>query len=119
MTDFRDTLATKIAATLAHSEMPPATIARRAYAVADAMLLERAEPCWLDSHIFEDRFVPDDASVGLDDRDTVPPHDDPRWELSPRWSPEDLTALQARRAGPGLAKPWPAKADDDRSRHTG
>lgn len=111
MMDLRDTLAAQIAATLAHSTLSPPDIARRAYAVADAMLFERAEPCWLDDEYVDDRLA-------IEEEADVEPSHDPRWELSPRWSREDLAALEARRRGPGLAKPQ-VSGDADEAQRTG
>jgi hypothetical protein len=103
MMELRDNLAAQIAASLASTTMPPAEIARRAYAVADAMLYERAEPAWLD----EDEVVEPFEALAEDERQAS-------WELEPRWSREDLAALEARRAGPGLAKPAPDAAGGQR-----
>jgi hypothetical protein len=108
MTELRDHLAAQIAAALAHSTLPPADIARRAYAVADAMIFERAAPCLLDDELVAERLDPE----VVPERWEGEPSYDPRWELSPRWSREDLAALEARRAGPGLAKPSTPPASD-------
>jgi hypothetical protein len=93
MMELRDNLAAQIAASLASTTLPAVDIARRAYAIADAMLYERAEACWLDEDAVEasEEVVDDERQAA--------------WELEPRWSREDLAALEARRAGPGLAKP--------------
>lgn len=115
MMHLRDTLAAQIAATLAQSTLSPPEIARRAYAVADAMLYVRAEPCLLDEDVVAERLDPE----VVPERYEGEPSHDPRWELSPRWSREDLAALEARRAGPGLAKSAAADADDADAQRTG
>ena len=112
MIELRDTLAAQIAATLANSSMAPPQIARRAYAVADAMLLERSEPCFLDDSYVAERTMPEPVVGIMEDE----PSHDPRWELSPRWSREDLAALEARRRGPGLAKPNGLDTEDEAQR---
>ncbi len=110
MMELRDSLAAQIAASLTHSTLSPRDIARRAYAVADAMLVERAEPCFLD----EDD---DTERLAIEAEAYVEPSHDPRWELSPRWSREDLAALEARRRGPGLVKSQRAVEELDAAEH--
>ncbi len=66
-------------------------------------MVERAEPCFLDDELVADSLA--NGMAFVDDPELVEPSHDPRWEVSPRWSPEDLAALEARRRGPGLAKP--------------
>lgn len=109
MMELRDNLAVQIAATLSQSTLSPPEIARRAYAVADAMLFERAEPCWLDDEYVEER-------IAIEEEPDVEPSHDPRWELSPRWSREELAGLEARRRGPGLKKPQLADEEDEAQR---
>lgn len=113
--DLRDNLAAQIASALAQSTLAPAEIARRAYAVADAMVFERAEPCWLDEDYLAERLDPE---VLPEQWEEEPSHD-PRWEVSPRWSREDLAALEARRAGPGLAKSQLVEPADGETKRTG
>lgn len=112
--DLRDELAARIAAALAESTLSPRAIAVRAYATADALVRERAEPARLDLDV--------DGPIELGAEDLAPPHD-PRWELEPRWSEDD----RARRdravarhdaAGPGLAATRPS-APDAEERETG
>ncbi len=60
----------------------------------------------------------DDASAedDLNPRWLDPPHD-PRWELEPRWNPQDREQLARRKAeGPGLASARTEKkaSEDDR-----
>ena len=113
--DLRDNLAAQIASALAQSTLSAPEIARRAYAVADAMVFERAEPCLLDEDYVAEHLDPEVTAEPWEDE----PSHDPRWEVSPRWSREDLAALEARRAGPGLAKSPVAEKADDETKRTG
>jgi hypothetical protein len=89
----RDELAARVAASLATTELSPARVVARAYAIADA-LLERARQ----APVIHELVV--EAEAPVDDT----PHD-PRWELEPRWSRRDRIAADAaaRAVGPGLA----------------
>jgi hypothetical protein len=103
----RDELAARVAGSLATTELSPAQVAARAYAVADA-LLAHAEGAW---PIHELLVGDDDAAI------EATPHD-PRWELEPRWSRRDRQALERARCeagvGPGLASTRPAVHKRDR-----
>ena len=110
---LRDELAARVAAALASSAAPASEVARRAYAIADAMLRERAASA-------EDQEVSIEAEIDVvDPRLESPPHD-PRWEVEPRWSLGER-ARRAQRAaerdapkGPGLATAKPDGADPAR-----
>ncbi|MEM9697071.1 MAG: hypothetical protein AAGA56_31335 [Myxococcota bacterium] len=131
--ELRDELAVRFAAALATSgEGSPREVAVKAYALADAMLLERFENPVDEgiARLLADRPSPanrDLESEGYGSSsyfasdDTGPVHD-PAWEVDPRWSESDRAALQRRveeRAnGPGLAAtrrpsaPPPADLED-------
>ncbi|MEM9695995.1 MAG: hypothetical protein AAGA56_25855, partial [Myxococcota bacterium] len=114
--ELRDELAVRFATALAPSNPgSPREVAVQAYALADAMLLERFENP-VDEGIARllasERPVRD---VGAEvngyssyfANDDLGPVHDPEWEVEPRWSQSDQAALQRRveeRAeGPGLA----------------
>ena len=114
MLELRDELAARIAAALAPSSTAPHSIAARAYALADAMLLERfraplPDEVWLP----EDVYAPREEDVELAEamaEDPGPPHD-AYWELEPRWALSDRARLQTRleeHDGPGLATARPS-----------
>jgi hypothetical protein len=117
--ELRDELAARIASALADTTLSPREIAIRAYATADALLLERARPAPAEAEeLFEEPLL---------EADPGPPHD-PRWELEPRWAPADARARDRAVArheerspfpepsveppGPGLATGRPLPADD-------
>jgi hypothetical protein len=124
--ELRDELAAYVAATLAQATIPPREVARRAYAVADAMLYERAELCFLDQLAAPQDFLAEPQDFLAQPQVFAQPQGfleaagfasdveasyDPRWETEPRWTREDLARLDARRRGPGLAKPRDASPD--------
>ena len=106
--DLRDEIAARVAAGLASSTMDPRKVAGRAYAIADAMLRERAyESDWLAS--YEESGIPE----AIDPRIVDAPFN-PLWDLEPRWTRADIDRRDARVAGgngPGLAAGKPDSSD--------
>ncbi len=108
--ELRDELAARVAAGLAPSTMLPREVARRAYAIADAMLRERIdEPATAER--YDDSGIPEAS----DPRWLDEPYD-PRWEVEPRWSLDDAARRDERIAGrgPGLVNTRPARDDEEK-----
>ncbi len=137
--DLMDELAAGFAAALVHFELDPADIALRAYDLAEAMVAERMSRMGLTEPILDDGHYEGWAQLGagpgepaelsVDDEilaelDNLPPWwldppYNPRWDLEPRWSVEDLAARQPdEAAGPGLASVKP-DVEEEKQRSLG
>lgn len=119
--ELRDELAARVASTLADRPLSPPEVARRAYAIADAMLLERdgATPEAITAAREDDldRGGAIEGGVARGAIDPGPPHD-PGWEIEPRWTREDARRRDRAIArhderGPGLASARPPLEEDD------
>jgi hypothetical protein len=110
--ELRDELAARVAAGLWSPTLAPSEVARRAYALADAMVRERAYE--YEDHSHEVSGIPE----AEDPRYGDPPHD-PSWELEPRWARADVQHRDARATGPGLASARPTTKAPHVERGTG
>ena len=111
--ELRDELAARVAAGLAPSTMLPREVARRAYAIADAMLRERVYQPANVAELYDDSGIPEAS----DPRWLDAPYD-PRWEVEPRWSLDDAARRDERIAasdnGPGLVNARPPREEKDK-----
>jgi len=115
--DLRDRFAAQFAAALVDAFPEAEEIARRAYDLAEAMLLERVRRIDRFEHsaLVEARHAPtallDEPMPELeeDERDFEPPYD-PSWDLDERPS----AASPSRPPGPGLARTQAPQAEDER-----
>ena len=146
--DLRDEFAIHFAAALTRALVDPERIARRAYDLAEALLLERARRVDADetaaiagerplsrrftalesspmagaSEVYDGLLDPPAEMIEEDD---VPPglaaEGEPSGEIEPRWAREGERAAASERPRPGLARtqPEPARTSDRPATKTG
>jgi hypothetical protein len=129
--DLRDRFAAHFAAALVDAFADPADVARRAYDLAEAMLLERARrapgdevdallaqlPLAYHGALLDEPEPLPESSYDdeLDPRWLDPPYD-PAWDLEARWSADEVPLPPVLEGGsrPGLARTRPEEEEEER-----